>query len=228
VVLGIKRYKPPFRLMGKNLDGEWEELEEYEEKKSLSDVKDVVEEYRDQGYYAFRLQDSKGRVVWYKAYRRDKKTGMSVDDVLEMAKKYKALKEALSELSGERVDPFEVLASQVSMFTSIRKFCEQFPEICSRGTGGESLKAGLEIVRWIINVFGGGSLERAEEALESMFLGRKEGKVSSSFIKKSITEEGARKMDEIASKAVDEALKIVKSECEVAGTCGGGEGGEGA
>jgi len=228
VVLGIKRYKPPFKLMGKSLDEEWEELEEYGEKKLLSDIKNAINEYRKQGYYAFRLQDSKGRVVWYKAYRRDMRTGMSVDDILEMAKKYKALKEALSELSGERVDPYEVLASQVSMFTSIRKFCEQFPEICGRGVSSEGLKGGLEIVKWVIDVFGGGSLERAEEALESMFFGRKEGRVSSGFIKRSITEEGARKMDEIASRAVDEALKIVKSECEVAGTCEGGEGGEGS
>ena len=228
MVLGIKKYKPPFKLMGKSLDGEWEELEEYEDKKSLSDVKDTIEEYRDQGYYAFRLQDSKGRVVWYKSYKRDKRSGMSVDDILEMAKKYKALKEALSELGGERVDPYEVLASQVSMFTSIRKFCEQFPEICGRGFSGEGLKGGLEVVKWIVDMFGGGNLERAESVLEGLFGFKKEGRVSSSFIKGSITEEGAKKIDEIATKAVSEALEIVKSECEVAGTCGGGEGGEGS
>jgi hypothetical protein len=72
-------------------------------------------------------------------------------------------------------------------------------------------------------------LERAEEVLESMLgFRREERKVSSSFIKGSITEEGARKIDEIASKAVNEALKMVKSECEVAGTCEGGGSGEGA
>jgi hypothetical protein len=228
MVLGIKKYKPPFKLMGKSLDGEWEELEEYEDKKSLSDVKDTIEEYRDQGYYAFRLQDSKGRVVWYKSYKRDKRTGMSVDDILEMAKKYRALKEALSELGGEKVDPYEVLASQVSMFTTIRKFCEQFPEICGRGFSGEGLKGGLEIVKWIVDMLGGGSLERAENVLESMLGFRREEKVSSEFIKGSITEEGARKINEIASRAVDEALKTVKSECEVVGTCEGGEGGEGS
>jgi hypothetical protein len=77
-------------------------------------------------------------------------------------------------------------------------------------------------------MFGSGNLERAESVLEGLFGFKKEGRVSSSFIKGSITEEGAKKIDEIATKAVSEALEIVKSECEVAGTCGGGEGGEGS
>jgi len=225
----LNKPRPPFTLKAKNVDGEWEEIDVFDKYMSFSELKDDIIELRKEGYYYFQLVDARGKPVWSKRYKRDVKTGMKVEDIEEIVKRYKALKDLMREIVSEgHVDPYEVLASGVSMLTSIRRLCSEFPEICGTGGGISGFDAGLRVVKWLIDWLGGGSLEKAEEVLEAITgIKLRSGgkKVSSEVAKKSITSEGKEWINKVAAESVKKATEIVKSECEAMGTCGEGESG---
>jgi hypothetical protein len=180
---------------------------------------------------------NKTRKVWVKSYAQKKrKESFDIDKLLEIKEKYEKLRELFG---GKEVDPYEVLTTNIALVLSIRRFCNEFPELCGMtgvaGSGASRVHEYLSLLKEIVWLFSGGTgnLDLAEENARKFlsWLGIKipqaSTKVKSEYIKKS-TE--SREAVEIANKIVSEALKeasnITVSECQVEGLCveGGGSG----
>jgi hypothetical protein len=234
------RNKCKYVLMGRR-EGTWEELEEYDEKKSFSELKDFIDSLVEEGYDYFYLKEvcnNKTRKVWVKSYAQKKrKEPLDIDKLLEIKEKYEKLKELFG---GKEVDPYEVLTANIALVLSIRRFCNEFPELCgiAGGVGGGAGRVHdyFSLLREIIMLFSGGtgSLEVAEENARKFlsWLGIKipqaPTKVRPEHIKRSTeSREAVELANRIVSEALKEASNITVSECQVAGVClEGGEGGE--
>jgi hypothetical protein len=205
------RYRPPFKLKAYNAETrEWEDVETYDRPVKLSEIKEYIEELIEDGYTRFRLEDSKGNKVWVKYYKsRERSEEEIADRFLSMMEKWATVMEKMSQIATPKFDPNELLASQVSVFLTIRNFCERFPDIC------------------------GVSKTSIEDTLVQVLLGRlvpqqvatpstapttpvpAPGRV----VPPRPTEEGIRAVNEIVEKAMKEATEIWETECRVLGVC---------
>jgi hypothetical protein len=136
-----RELKPPFVLKAYSPStGAWEEVEEFQEPKKLSEIRDLVDELKEEGYTRFRLEDSRGEKVWVRYYKQleqevIRKQASQVEQLQEMLEKYASTLERILEFTtkirGDRhIDPHEILASNIAMIQTIQNLCKQSPWIC--------------------------------------------------------------------------------------------------
>lgn len=205
------RYKPPFKLKAYNAETrEWEDVETYDRPVKLSEVKDYVEELLKDGYTRFRLEDSKGNKVWVKYYKSKERTEDEIADrFLSMMEKWATIMEKMSQIAMPKYDPSEVLASQVSMFLTIRNFCEKFPDICGVGrTSAEDL-----IVQTLLSRLAPQQIPSVSAPTPTPAPAPRPVPLPRP------TEEGIRAVNEIVEKAIKEATEIWETECRALGVC---------
>jgi hypothetical protein len=148
----VVQIRLPFRpkklryvLKGRNPKGVWEELGEYDSKVNLTDVLDVIEEYREKGYDYFRLDvyTEDGRYVgreWAKKYpvrRREE----DLDSFFEKLAKLGELKEKVMKALGiKEFDPADVIANIIYWEEVKKKLAEIVPKTGELGEIGEIIQ----------------------------------------------------------------------------------------
>ena len=205
--------------------GSWEDIEEYEKKVSVSEVSDVIEDLRSEGYDYVRLEevDEQGRRVklhWSKPLKpKGKKLKETLEEISETVQALKAIREAFKD---ESQDPYVVLASTVSMLESFRKICDSYPALC-----GKESSASDPIFQIIL------SLIQQRLAGQQYFQPAyyqpapqsnipqipSDGQRPNQIILPKPTPEAVDKINKIATEALEKAMKTVVSECQAMGEC---------
>ena len=137
------------------LDGEWYELEEFDEPKKLSDIREIVDGYIEDGYdyFIFECFDKRGRKVkrlWSKKVRKREEEGWLVK-VVKQLERYNEAREKLKELLGIREKGLEDLLAEVTYYENLKRLIvEKFAPILGvNPSGGGALKELKEFVEFI-------------------------------------------------------------------------------
>lgn len=137
----IFRRKLRYVLKGRNPKGVWEELGEYDKKVNVTDVLDVIEEYREKGYDYFRLdvytEDGKYvRREWSRKYA-PRRAEDSVEKALDVLSKMEEIKEKLKKALGvKEMDPLDVLAT-LMYYEELKKKAVELLAPTIRSSGSE-------------------------------------------------------------------------------------------
>jgi hypothetical protein len=205
--------------------GTWEDVEEYDKKVSVSEVSDIIEDLRGEGYDYVRLEevDDQGRRVklhWSKPLKpKGKKLKETLEEISETVQALKAIKDAFKD---EGQDPYVILASTVSMLESFRKICDNYPALC-----GKESSASDPIFQIILSILqqrlaGQQSFQPAyyQPATQSNIPQiPSNGQRPNQIVLPPTTPEAVDKINKIAQEALEKAMKTVVSECQAMGEC---------
>lgn len=211
------KYKPPFKLKAYNKETkEWEDIDTYDTPVKFSEIKDQIEELLEEGYTRFRLEDSKSSKVWVKYYKSRERSEEDVADrFLSMMEKWSSIMEKMSQIAVPKYDPNELLASQVSMFLTIRNFCERFPSICGMSERSDLLENIL--VQVLMSRLGYQPQPTVQQVPQTV--PQQVTQTPSVTVPAKPTEEGVKVTNEIIEKALKEAAEMWETECKVLGVC---------
>ena len=195
-------------------DGTWEDIEEYDEKKSLADISDEVDDLKDEGYDYVRFEevDQYGRKVklhWAKKLKPPQKV---INKTLEEMKQYTETLKAMKEALGIREqDPIESVAGIVSLMETFRKVCDAYPQLCGKevGTGDKFLDRLLQAIlesRLKVNIPPPQPQPQLPQAQSTPQLPPPSPEV-------------IQKINNIVKESVDKATSLVTTECQALGTC---------
>ena len=206
------KYRPPFKLKAYNKETkEWEDIDTFNAPVRFSEIKDQIEELLEEGYTRFRLEDSKSNKVWVKYYKSRERSEEDVADrFLSMMEKWSSIMEKMSQIAMPRYDPNELLASQVSMFLTIRNFCEKFPSICGMSEKSDMLENVL--IQVLMSRLGHQPQPPAQQVPQMP-------SAAALAAPARPTEEGVKVTNEIIEKALKETAEIWETECKVLGVC---------
>jgi len=107
-----KNYR--YVLKARNPKGEWEELGEYSQYIGVSDIMDIINEYREMGYTSFRLDVYDGskfvKRAWTRTYpkKEERKGGWTIDDLIKLSELQQKIKEALGI---KEIEPQDIIAN---------------------------------------------------------------------------------------------------------------------
>jgi hypothetical protein len=232
-----REFKPPFKLKAYNAKtGEWEDIDEFDQPVRLSEIKDLIEELKEDGYTRFRLEDSKGQKVWvryYKAVERalTERNLSEIEKLADLFAKYVELNtkilENLSKLRQEpKIDPNELLASNIAFIQTIRNLCREVPWIC-----GVEKTASLEdmIMSLLFNMLLQQRLQPTPTAVQQpatqalqQAIQQTPPPINPSLLAPP-TPEAAEVVNRAVMKALEETEKMWVTECKVMNTCVEGE-----
>jgi len=229
---GNREFKPPFTLKAYNAQtGEWEEIDTFNEPKKLSELKDIVEEYKEDGYTRFRLEDSKGQKVWVRYYKTAedaiRKNAMSVvNQVEQLTDVVNKLADTIAKLKGEsKLDPNEVLASNIAFIQTIQNLCKQAPWLCGFH---ESEDKDMMIMQMLMQLLSSGRTAPMQIPAPAPTPSppppaqQQPPKVNPDVLMPP-SEESAKIVNEAVEKALEETSKIWVTECKVLNACEEGE-----
>jgi len=229
---GNREFKPPFTLKAYNAQaGEWEEIDTFNVPKKLSELKDIIEEYKEDGYTRFRLEDSRGQKVWVRYYKTAedaiRKNAMSVvSQVQQLTEIVNQLADTISKLRGEnRLDPHEVLASNIAFIQTIQNLCKQAPWLCGFH---ESEDKDMMIMQMLMQLFTGGRATPMQVSAPAPMppppppAPQQPPKINPNVLAQP-SEESAKIINEAVAKALEETSKIWVTECRVLNACEEGE-----
>jgi len=235
---GNREFKPPFVLKAYNAQtGEWEEIDSYNEPKKLSELKDIIEEYKEDGYTRFRLEDSQGKKVWVRYYKTAedaiRKNAMSVvNQVEQLTEVVNKLVDAINKLKGEnKVDPNEILASNIAFIQTIQNLCKQAPWLCGINPN-EGFDKDLMMFQMLMQMLTGGSMNiMATSPPPPQTVPPQPRQTTSTQTQLKVNpnvltppnEESAKIVNKAVAKALEETSKIWVTECKVLNTCEEGE-----
>ena len=123
-------------------DGQWEDVAEFDKKVNFSDVKDVIDEYREEGCDFFRLVEYPGgKAVWAKSYKKRRKEG-GIEQVRQLLEEVQKLREDLKQLLGIKDMTPEDLIANIMYWDSIKEMIAKklANQLQRQETSGGSLK----------------------------------------------------------------------------------------
>lgn len=202
-------------------EGVWEEITEYDRYVGMSEISDVLDDLREEGYDYVRLDevDEEGRkvkVVWSKKWsKRGSGVQRAVNEIKEYAELLKTIKEALK---GEETDPFAAIASAVSFLETFRKICDAYPMLCGKERSFDKIAA--ELMLRMLGFDGAGSLlssqQSGQQPVQQLQLVPQNGL---SIPKLFINPEAAEKFNKIVEESVRKASELITTECMVEEKC---------
>jgi nitrogen regulatory protein PII len=231
---GSREFKPPFTLKAYNAQtGEWEEIDSFNEPKKLSELKDIIEEYKEDGYTRFRLEDAKGQKVWVRYYKTAedaiRKNAMSVvSQVQQLTEVVNQLVDTISKLRGDsKLDPNEILASNIAFIQTIQNLCKQAPWICGVSPSEDK---DFMILQMLLQMFTGARGAQIQlpapqvqmPAIQQTAVQQEVPKINPNVLV-SPSEDAVKVVNSAVAKALEETAKIWKTECQVLGACVEGE-----
>jgi hypothetical protein len=223
---GNREFKPPFTLKAYNAQtGEWEEIDSFNEPKKLSELKDIIEEYKEDGYTRFRLEDAKGQKVWVRYYKTAedaiRKNAMSVvSQVQQLTEVVNQLVDTIAKLRGDnRLDPNEILASNIAFIQTIQNLCKQAPWMCGVSPSEDK---DLMILQMLMQMFTGARAQIQMPPPQTATVPKEVPKINPNVLA-SPSEEAVKIVNSTVAKALEETSKIWKTECQVLGACVEGE-----
>jgi len=212
----FKRYR--YVLRGRNPQGVWEDLGEYDKPITLAEVSDVVMEYREQGYTTFRVDvydrnDKFVKRLWTRTYPKKNDSSdrkLTLDDIKKYAEAIKTVKDALGI---KDLDPEDVIANIIYWDTLKEKLAEKLKTV---GGGGE-LKEFLDL----LNALRGIQLPTTVQAPNPTSAPTPQP----SNVKPVVVENKEKLVEDLVSKALEETDKVLQPPCVEEGTCkeGGSE-----
>ena len=217
-----ERMKPPFKLKAYNYNEDrWEEIEEFEKPVKISEIKDIIDELLEEGYTRFRLDDSKGEKVWvryYKSHEKKKENEIdTIDRFAQLMDRMTTVIEKLSSLNKEKntLDPNEILASNIAFLTTIKNFCENFPQLC----GVKSTEDDI-VINLLMQMITGRQLTQLQPQPipQQTIQQTTQPKINPDLLMPP-NEESIKIVNKAVEKAMEETAKIWETECKVIGTC---------
>lgn len=196
-VLNILSKKKRYVLRGRNPQGVWEEIEEFEKPVKSSEVMDILLEYKEKGYDSFRLDvygaDGKfEKRLWVRNFERKAKEG-DLTSFVEQLKKYKEIRETLKDLLGiKEYNPEDIVAT----FIYYEELKKQLANIVNPNKS--ELSELIEIIKALSSLQG--ILQQQQSPSSSTTTSPQQNMMTPK----------EDKLDEIANKIYDEAMKKVE------------------
>jgi len=202
-------------------EGVWEEITEYDRYVGMSEISDVLDDLRDEGYDYVRLDevDEEGRkvkVVWSKKWSK-KTSGVqrAVSEIKEYAELLKTIREVLK---GEESDPFAAVASAVSFLETFRKVCDAYPVLCGKERSFDRVAA--ELMLRMLGFDGGSSFLSSQQPVQqSVQQPQLVLQNMPSVPRLQISPEVAEKFNKIVEESVRKASDLITTECMVEEKC---------
>jgi hypothetical protein len=231
---GNREFKPPFTLKAYNAQsGEWEEIDSFNEPKKLSELKDIIEEYKEDGYTRFRLEDARGQKVWVRYYKTAedairKNTMSVVSQVEQLTEVVNKLVDAINKLKGnDKFDPNEILASNIAFIQTIQNLCKQAPWICGVSPTEDR---DFMILQMLMQMFTGARGAQVQlpapqiqpQVVQPPAVQQEAPKINPSVLARP-SEDAVKVVNSAVVKALEETARIWKTECQVLGACVEGE-----
>ena len=213
------RKKPHKYVLKARKDGVWEEINEYDRYVSMSEVSDILDELKEDGYDYVRLDliNEEGKIIktaWSKKWKpRGKFVQKAISEIKEYVEFIKAFKEALKT---EEADPFAVMASAVSFLETFRKICDNYPILCGREKVGEDKLIESLLMKIIEARLG---MPIASNPAPNPASAPMTNPASASIPNIPVSPEIAEKFNQIVEESMRKASELITTECQVIGKC---------
>jgi hypothetical protein len=203
-------------LKAKTKDGEWEDIQEFDRYVGVSEIRDIIDELREQGYYSFRLEEKtkeRTKLLWVRTYSSPKKRLLStLNELKETLELINTIKEAFT----EKVDTLSVIGSMASVLLSFRKICEQYPELCGIRRSEE------DMFKTLLNMIISSRIatpQIAPQVVPQAVPQASPAPAPRKIVLPEPSPEAVEKINKIVEEAVEEVSKSLVGECEVIGEC---------
>jgi len=213
------RKKPSKYVLKARKEGVWEEINEYDRYVSMSEVSDILDELKEDGYDYVRLDliNEEGKIIktaWSKKWKpRGKFVQKAISEIKEYVEFIKAFKEALKT---EENDPFAIMASAVSFLETFRKVCDNYPVLCGKEKMGEDKLIESLLMRIIEARLG---MPMASNPASNPAPPPAFSPAPTSIPNIPIAPEIAEKFNKIVEESMKKASELITTECQVIGKC---------
>lgn len=218
----LKREK--YILMGRCKEDDeykWIELDTYTQPIPWKELKDeLLEMAEENDCTSFYLKTSGGRKVWVRHLRKNSDQQGGLGNIKKSIELIKSVMEAVKQITPQ-TDPFATFREIVAMFSSLRNFCNEYPEMC--GSKGDVV---TDIIRMILQSRG---LQQSippmplpqpeQAAVQTPVQQPQVNPIVAEEIDKYVPEDVKAKIDSIVIDALAKSSEIVKTPCEVEGLC---------
>lgn len=231
--------KGRYILKGRNIEtGQFEDLEEYDHPVSKLEIRDVLEEYIENGYDYFRLEKvkpdgSREKLLWAKKVRNanpKEKAKSMIEELASQVKVITELKKALNSLgdSGMPTNPADLgamIAYQAKVLQAVAQALAPFLKPYIGGGNGGGDKNELKEFLEVINMLKDSGLVVSRNQLGGTQPAPPQP--NSNPISKEAEEEAQRILEEAHREAISSIAPCVEGKCEEGEEPSGkGEGGE--
>jgi len=199
-------------LRAKTKEGEWEDIQEFDRYVGVSEIRDIIDELREQGYYSFRLEEKtkeRTKLLWVRTYSSPRKRLYStLNELKETLELVNTIKEAFT----EKVDTLSVIGSMASVLLSFRKICEQYPELCGIRKSEE------DMFKTLFNMIISSRIATPQIAPQ-VVPQTSPAPAPRKIVLPEPSPEAVEKINKIVEETVEEVSKSLVGECEVVGEC---------